>query len=153
MGFRGSMQLAVDANLLDENMRQVDADSGQLAWHTPTQAPFSLHGLCFFDEDRVYRRMPVNPAWPLRPEVDALANATAGGQIRFRTDSRVVAVRVQLAGPANMDHMPATGQCGFDAYVGDLDPTGFTEPQYWGTARPIMGATQYSSVLFEAESS
>jgi len=58
------------------------------------------------------------PAEALPAAVDWLANCPAGGQVAFQSDSRHVAVRVKLAGVANMNHMPATGQCGFDLYIG-----------------------------------
>ncbi len=105
---------------LDRNM-QVPAPAGlaALQWHCPKQPPFHLAGFAWFGTDRIYRRMPVRPVEKLPDAVDQLANATAGGQIRFRTDSTQVAVRVRLSGLANMTHMPATGQCGFDVYLGE----------------------------------
>lgn len=114
-----------------------------LAWFSPAEAPFRLVGFCWFDQDRVHRRLPVEPDWPLPDAVDRLADHTAGGQIRFRTDSTRVAVRVRLSGPPGMNHMPATGQCGFDVYVGD-----FGDQQYWGTARPTLDETEYEAVFF-----
>ena len=120
----------------------VDSDAS-LTWHSPTAQPFTLVGFCWFDQDKVYRRLPVEPDWPLPDAVDRLANNTAGGQIRFRTDSTRVAVRVSLSGPPSMNHMPATGQCGFDVYVGD-----FGDQQYWGTARPSLGKTEYEVTIF-----
>lgn len=134
---------SIDADQLDPNMAPApDGEGSELAWLSPRRAPFGLTGFCWFGSDDVYRRLPVEPDWPIRPEVDALANATAGGQVRFRTDSTTVAVRVTLAGPANMNHMPATGQCGVDAYVGE-----FGDQQYWGTARPVLGRSDYAAVV------
>ncbi|MBT6148199.1 MAG: hypothetical protein HOH74_22380 [Gemmatimonadetes bacterium] len=99
-------------------MRSSAAADDGLNWcaaHTP---PLELSGFCWFAQDRLYRRMPVAPQQVLPDAVDSLANHTAGGQIRWRSNSRRIAVRVELAGPAGMNHMPATGQCGFDLYVG-----------------------------------
>jgi len=110
----------VAAEKLDRNMQVAQAPGlADLAWHCPKDPPFHLAGFAWFTTDRLYRRMPVHPPEPIPPAVDQLANATAGGQIRFRTNSTKVAVRVKLAGPANMTHMPATGQCGFDIYLGE----------------------------------
>jgi lysophospholipase L1-like esterase len=110
----------VNAEKLDKNMQVAQAPGmAGLHWHCPKAPPFHLAGFAWFAADRLYRRMPLHPAEPLPAAVDQLANATAGGQIRFRTDSTQVAVRVKLAGPANMTHMPATGQCGFDIYLGE----------------------------------
>lgn len=138
------MTTAINAERLDPNMAPApDGEGSELAWLSPREAPFAITGLCWLARDRVYRRLPVEPDWPLPPAVDSLAGATAGGQIRFRTDSTTVAVRVRLAGPANMNHMPATGQCGIDAYVGDVG-----DQQYWGTARPVLGEVEYAAVVF-----
>ncbi len=105
---------------LDKNMQIVQPTGlAALQWHCPKQAPFQLAGFAWFAVDRTYRRMPIKPVEKLPEAVDQLANATAGGQIRFRTDSTQVAVRVKLSGVANMVHMPATGQCGFDVYLGE----------------------------------
>ncbi len=110
----------VAAEKLDKNFQAAPAPQlADLDWHCPKDPPFHLAGFAWFDTDRIYRRMPVTPPQPLPPAVDQLANATAGGQIRFRTDSTKVGLRVQLAGPASMAHMPATGQCGFDCYLGE----------------------------------
>lgn len=104
---------------LDRNMAPAPGSTIPLRWHCPDQPPFHLAGFAWFAGDHVYRRLPKQPAEPLPEAVDQLANCTAGGQIRFRTDSTQIAVRVELAGLANMNHMPATGQCGFDAYLGE----------------------------------
>lgn len=119
-----------------------------LAWHDGTGGLFQVSGLCWYAAERVLRRLPQQPAWPLRDEVDHLANHTAGAQLRFRTDASTVAVRYEVGGPANASHMPASGQCGIDAYVEDGDE----EPRYWGTTvRPAVGETSATGVLFHAD--
>lgn len=107
----------VDATRHDALMRPAGA-AGDVAWRQAHGAPFALSGFPWFAADGVYRRLPVAPPLPLSAAVDRLADCTAGGTVRFRSDSGRVAVRVQLAGRANMNHMPATGQCGFDLYLG-----------------------------------
>ncbi|NOY82633.1 MAG: alpha/beta hydrolase fold domain-containing protein [Kiritimatiellaeota bacterium] len=95
------------------------AKSDGLTWRPAYQQPFQLLGFKWFEENgRVYCRLPVDPGVPVRKPVMALAHHTAGGQVRFRTDSRRVIVRAELAGFGNMDHMARTGQDGFDLYVG-----------------------------------
>ncbi len=108
----------IDAGRYDNNMRSSEPAGDGLGWHPPDEAPLELSGFCWFEEDHLYRRMPAKPPRPLPEAVDGLANHTAGGLIRLRSNSRRVAVRVELAGRAGMNHMPATGQCGFDLYVG-----------------------------------
>jgi hypothetical protein len=108
--------------------------------------PVPSAGFAWFADDRVYRRLPLHPPAPLPSAVDQLANATAGGQIRFRTDSTQVAVRVRLAGAANMPHMPATGQCGFDAYLGG--PGG---QRYYLTTKHDPARLDYEFLLCDLE--
>lgn len=125
-------------------MPAVDASHhDKKSWHAADMAPLELTGFCWYNQDRVYRRMPVSPARALPSSVDGLANHTAGGQIRLRSNSRRVAVRVQLAGAASMNHMPATGQCGFDLYVGPAGAETFA-----GIAKYDHTQTSYEVQLF-----
>ncbi|MBB6678055.1 SGNH/GDSL hydrolase family protein [Cohnella lubricantis] len=108
------------------------------------EKPFSINGFPWFDEDKRYRRLPAAPAVPLPLSVDKLADCTAGGQIRFRTNSSRLTIRVKLAGRADMDHMPATGQCGFDCYLGAPG-----EQRYVSTARVDLTAEEYEATLYD----
>jgi lysophospholipase L1-like esterase len=103
---------------LDKRMAPLAGSATPMLWHDPGDPPFRLAGFPWYAQDRIYRRLPKATHEKLPAAVDQLADCTAGGQVSFRTDSRQVAVRVELAGPADMNHMPATGQCGFDLYEG-----------------------------------
>ena len=129
---------------LDKNIAPLAGSELPLLWHRPNDAPLRLTGFPWFEQDQVYRRLPLAPAQPLPPAVDQLANNTAGGQIAFQSDSTHLAVKVALAGPADMDHMPATGQCGFDLYVGPP-----LAQRYHGTTRYDQRETAYEALLFE----
>lgn len=129
---------------LDSNMATLPASGSATVWHDPGQPPFRLTGFPWYDRDRVFCRLPVQPAKAIRPAVAELAACTAGGQVAFRSDARSVAVRVELAGPAYMNHMPATGQCGFDLYLGSP-----LAQRYHNTARYDIRQTSYEVVLFE----
>ncbi len=90
-----------------------------LVWRKPWEKPFRLLGFEWFDPAKpLFCRLPLEPGLPLRRPVKRLAFDTAGGQVRFRTDSPLVALRAELSGFGNMDHMARTGQDGFDLYVG-----------------------------------
>ncbi|CAG7635272.1 SGNH/GDSL hydrolase family protein [Paenibacillus allorhizosphaerae] len=134
----------VDPTKLDANMRLTAASDTTLAWRSPLEEPFRLCGFPWLEKDRVYRRLPVSPSHSLRPAVDSLANCTAGGQIRFRTDAASVVLKAELAGPANMYHMPSTGQCGFDCYIGS-----FGEQAFVGTTRMKLTETTVEYPLYE----
>lgn len=131
---------------LDKNMQAGQGPNRSLAWHDPRQGPFGIAGFAWLGIDHAYRRLPLHPQEPLPAAVDQLANATAGGQIRFITDSPQIAVRVKLAGLANMNHMPATGQCGFDAY---LEVGG--RKVYYNTAKYDRTLQNYEHLLCDLE--
>ncbi len=102
----------------DERMSPLSGSETPMQWRKADEMPFRLTGFAWFEQDKVFRRMPVAKPGELPEGVEWLANHTSGGQVAFKTDSRHIAVRVKLAGPADMNHMPSTGQCGFDLYIG-----------------------------------
>lgn len=54
-----------------------------------------------------------------------LAQDPTGGRLRFRTNSREIAIRLEYPKPPHMKNMQSFGQSGVDLYVGNT---------YWGTA-------------------
>ncbi|MBE1442057.1 SGNH/GDSL hydrolase family protein [Paenibacillus sp. OAS669] len=131
------------AHQLDANMAVRKAE-GEWSWYTPLALPFQVLGFPWLREEGLFRRLPIRPVEPLPAAVDRLANCTAGGQIRFRTNADRLAIHVRLGGPASMDHMPATGQNGFDAYIGEAG-----RERYAGTSRMKLSDTSYECILFE----
>lgn len=137
----------MDIHKLDRFMR-TDGRSGEgaIVWHSPLQPPFRISGFAWLRDESGFRRLPHLPEGAVREPVDKLADCTAGGQICFRTDSRRVELRVALKAPALMYHMPATGQCGFDAYVGE---PGFKI--YGGTVKFDPRLKEYESTVLELD--
>lgn len=127
---------------------RAEATTGLLEWHSPRKAPFHLAGFAWYKSEGVYRRMPRKPKLGLPEAVDHLANNTAGGQIRFQTDSTKLSVRAKLSAPAGMVHMPATGQCGFDCYIGAP-----TKQLYLSTTKYDVKADTYDCALFDLPTS
>jgi len=122
----------------------VPAEAVPVSWRQPWERPFQLLGFKWFDPaNPVYCRLPEHPDVSIRPPVMHLAMHTAGGQVRFRTDSRIVRIRATLPGVGNMDHMARTGQDGFDLYTG---PPG--AERFVGVTR-IKGA-EIDAVLFRS---
>jgi hypothetical protein len=136
-------QKAVNALQLDANMKLQESVNHDLRWHSPLEQPFHIAGFGWLHEERRYRRLPVKSGWMIPDAVDKLANCTAGGQIRFTTDSASLSIKVKLTGAANMYHMPATGQCGFDCYIG-----GPGEQVFYGTTGYDPKLTEYENVIY-----
>ena len=114
-------------------------------WRDPFAEPMQLRGFPWAGTERLFRRFPLHPADPLPASVYNGANSTAGGQLLFRTDSTRVIIRVKLAASSSMYHMPATGQCGFDLYIGHG-----AESRYHRTARFERDDVEYECPLFES---
>ncbi|MFC5402837.1 SGNH/GDSL hydrolase family protein [Cohnella soli] len=133
----------IDVIRLDSNMSIKKIDHDSLQWLSPSAAPFHIAGFAWFDKERKYRRLPSSPALPLPTAVDELANCTAGGQIRFRTNSSRLSLKVKLRGPSDMYHMPATGQSGIDCYLGDPG-----NQHYLSTTRFDPACTEYEAEMY-----
>jgi hypothetical protein len=141
-----SEQTMKNVEQLDPNMKLQGANDQEWQWISPQQEPLQISGLPWITEEKIYRRLPQNPQWPLPSAVDSLANCTAGAQIRFATNSRRLSLRVVLAAPASMYHMPSTGQCGFDCYIGAPG-----RQRYFSTTRYDHTQTEYEAVLFDSD--
>jgi len=133
----------IEIEKLDPNMTLEKADAKGIAWFDPRTPPFRLVGFPWITEDKVYRRLPVKPKWQIRGAVDSLANSTAGGQIHFQSDSSKILIRVKLRQASGMYHMPATGQSGFDLYVGQPGKL-----LYMSTTRFSATAKDFETSLF-----
>ena len=118
---------------LDPNMADKPVDENGMIWFTPDEKPFELLGFYWYDQDKVFRRLPVKPDVEISEGVDYLANHTAGGQIRFRSDCRKLVLKADLGISEFMPHMAPTGSSGFDFYIG-----GPYQQRFSTTARPPM---------------
>ncbi|GIN69972.1 hydrolase [Bacillus sp. J14TS2] len=136
----------IQVEKLDNHMKANSINGGSLQWHDPKQSPFKISGFAWLKEEQGFRRLPKQPRYEVTEAVDILANCTAGGQLRFRTNSQKLAVKVTLQGKANMFHMPATGQCGFDCYIGEPG-----EQRFAGVTKYDHTQEQYEVTLFERQ--
>lgn len=137
-----------DVFKFDKNMDFPNSQLNGLRWTSPQNSPFCVSGFAWYQKDNIYRRMPLNPNYPLPVAVSSLANHTAGGQIRFQSNTKQLAIRVKLTGSVYMSHMAGTGQCGFDCYIGT------TGCQYYvGTAKFSQSKSMYEYQFFNMEKS
>lgn len=103
---------SIDKNLKVETSLPVK----ELTWLSPLDKPLSLHGIHSYDKERGYLRMPVEVSSKVSPGVDWLARNTAGGRVRFKTNSRHIAVKIVSTPAGIMSHITAVGQAGADLY-------------------------------------
>ncbi|WP_103996244.1 SGNH/GDSL hydrolase family protein [Paenibacillus sp. UNC499MF] len=134
----------IDIARYDSNLKTDTMADGEAVWHDPRQAPFRISGFPWLKTEGRYRRLPVLPSGKLPEAVDRLADCTAGGQIRFMTDTAQLSVRVRLGGDAVMPHMTLLGQSGFDCYIGEPG-----NQRYVATASFKPGDSGYTSRLYK----
>ncbi len=82
------------------------------AFYLPTQDPFRLLGVRP-DGDR-YARMPRECAQRVSDGVAWLCSNTAGGRVRFKTNSPYVGIVAELDRICKMSHIALSGSAGFD---------------------------------------
>lgn len=104
--------------------------------------PFVVNGVIY--ENGRFRRMPQDIANTVNNGVATLNVNTAGGRVRFKTDSRYIAINTKMSAIGKMPHFALTGSAGFDLYV---------DNRYIKTFAPPFNVTDgYESVIdFEDE--
>ncbi len=99
---------------LDKNMI-VEADAEGFVWYDAAQSPFLLYGFCGA-EGEPYRRLPDDVGAATNAGTHRNATHTAGGRVRFSTDSKRIAIRCKMPYMTRFDHMAYNGSAGFDLY-------------------------------------
>ncbi|MCR4718952.1 MAG: SGNH/GDSL hydrolase family protein [Firmicutes bacterium] len=79
------------------------------------EKPFQVYGI--FKEKGKYRRIPEELAKRVSDGVYMLHTNTAGGRVKFKTDSMYVAIKAEMDGIGKMPHFAITGSAGFDLYA------------------------------------
>ncbi len=112
-----------DISKLDRNFEvKTNMEKCEVKFYDVDEKPFKIYGI--FKENGKYRRMPEKVAKTVSQGVYLLHTNTAGGRVRFVTDSSCVAVRAEMDGLGKMPHFALTGSVGFDLYAdGDFVKT------------------------------
>lgn len=116
-----------DISKIDKNfVVETNIEKDDIRFYNADESPFGIYGV--FRENGKYRRMPENVAKSVSEAVYALHTNTAGGRVRFVTDSSYVAINAQMDGLGKMPHFAFTGSIGFDMYIGDCYAKTFVPP-------------------------
>ncbi len=120
--------LQVDANVSHDKIRLLDVK----------EAPFGVYGLYNYMHEPIFKRIPSEVAERVSNTVNILHTNTAGGRVRFSTDSRYISIRAKERNAVAFSHMAFTGIAGFDLYVDTADdlPEG-----YFASFIPPMNST------------
>ena len=103
---------------IDENFKvETKIEKEGIKFYNALSEPFKIYGV--FYEDGKFRRIPEETAMKVSRGVYKLHANTAGGRVRFRTDSPYIAINVKMGIVTRMNHFPLTGTGGFDVYIND----------------------------------
>lgn len=111
---------AIDTNFL----KGCRIDRTDITWINILEKPIAIHGLAVAQAGRFWR-LPESLIDQVNDGVTSLARHTAGGRIRFRTDSPFIAYRARLLNSGYMPHMPLTGSAGTDVFINGRSCTTF----------------------------
>ena len=102
---------------IDQNFRPATITGLDVHFYNAFQQPFSLEGFPWRKPEGAILRLPETfTEKEINKGALFLAHHSAGGVIRFRSDSPYLALRAKLAYSFDMNHMPRTGSAGFDLY-------------------------------------
>ena len=102
----------IDKNFATKRVKPEDYE-----WFDHTHQNVTLHGLFYDYEDKQYKRLPTEVAKKVNDGVLELHNNTAGGRLRFKTNSITIAIKVSQKFCGIMPHMPFFGQMGIGIYI------------------------------------
>lgn len=94
-----------------------EVNSPEIVFYNVKNRPFELYGLYNAAAEPKFCRMPGEIASVISEGVKHLAFETAGGRVRFSTDSQYITVRTKMPYISDFRHMPKTGTTAFDMYI------------------------------------
>ena len=114
---------------IDANFKISGESAPDVVWHSVLEPPVTLSGVYYEESEKRFRRIPDAVAETVSVGVRGLSVHTAGGMLRFATDSSYIALKVLSPGGALMPHITTFGQFGFGIYE---------EGKYIGTVSPSV---------------
>lgn len=107
----------IDKNLLVETTLLKDG----VAFYDVRRDPFRVYGLYDYKNQPIFRRLPEEVAAATSDGVAHLSKHTAGGRVRFATDSDFICIKAKMNSITLLPHMPTSGTAGFDLFIDSPD--------------------------------
>lgn len=109
--------VSVDVGAIDPNMNIAPVENAEnIIFREVQHAPFQLYGVYYSEEHQTFLRMPPETAATVNEGVLGGSSVTAGGRVRFSTDSSRIIIRTLQPELWALSRMPLTGTGGFDLY-------------------------------------
>jgi hypothetical protein len=117
----------MDITQIDPNMKfDATIDKTGLTFKHMEDEPFKIYGIAKQDDD--YVRIPKEVAEATSEGVMRLNRHTAGGRVRFTTNSSRLAIVAHYAELPSFAHFALTGSIGMDVYADDIYAASFVPP-------------------------
>ena len=103
---------------IDKNMIvETTIGDAEVVWRDVREEPFQLHGFHDPKHTPYFCRVPSEIAAATSAGVDKLSRESAGGRVRFSTDSPYIAIRAKFLAVGRSAHVTLLSCAGFDLYV------------------------------------
>lgn len=103
--------------MLDKNLRSKwTVDEKDCVFHNIKEEPFDIYGLYEPKADGEFFRVPKNVCDEIGAGMQYFGRNTAGGRVRFKTNSKYIAISVKMP-EIHLRNMNYAGSAGFDLYV------------------------------------
>lgn len=103
----------MDIKKVDKNFVNESVESDGMRYYDASLAPFELYGIDYDDVSKQYVRMPTEIAENVSDGVAILNTFTAGGRVKFSTNSKKLNLKVEMYFIGIMANMPLSGSSGF----------------------------------------
>ncbi len=105
---------------IDKNLAVcTEIDEPDVHLYDVRKAPFEVYGLYQYREEPEFKRMPDAVAEKVSAGVRSLYRHTAGGRVRFATDSQYIAIDAKMTDICRISHFSMTGSASFDLFLDD----------------------------------
>ncbi|MBQ8311137.1 MAG: SGNH/GDSL hydrolase family protein [Clostridia bacterium] len=137
----------MDISKIDKNLKvETSLQESDIAFYDVRCAPFKLYGLYNAETEPQFKRLPDDVAKNTSEGVAYLALNTAGGRVRFATDSRYIAIKAEMPYLSHMPHCAMTGSSGFDLYM--IDPMTDSSRFIKSFIPPVGGKDGFESIIY-----
>ncbi len=99
---------------IDKNFAAAKAEiKDNTAFYTLPSSPIDLYGVFYSDEEKSFVRITDNKIANLNERIAYLNKNTAGGRVKFSTNSGTLTLKAEWNGLDKMNHMPLSGSASF----------------------------------------
>lgn len=145
----------MDIQNIDKNFNLTFEVPDDVEWFSVRENPFHTYGVFYSEEEGLYRRLPKNIAEATNEGVIWLSKHSAGGRVRFETDSPYIVLHAKECFETPFSHMTICGRYGFSLFTNDQFGGSFmpsyedfvkADARFGGNEEVLVGGVKYPYV-------